>query len=124
MAQQIWEMDSLSGEHYTLGLYHGEETGHLVVYLNNEIFLIDFNILEEKNYNFFIGNEFMKLTICPHNNSYKYLLNVDTETPTPLNAALKKSKNQDENLLLTGLILTSILLIIFFIFNYIYRYSI
>ncbi len=122
MGQQIWNMDSVTGEHYTLGLYHGEESGNVVIYLNNEIFLIDYKILEQKSYNFFIGNEFMKLTIKKMKEDFEYLLEVDTETPTPLNSAMKKQEDEEQNFQLFGLIFICILLLALFIYNYYAKY--
>ncbi|MCC6816243.1 MAG: hypothetical protein IT267_07525 [Saprospiraceae bacterium] len=116
-------MNSITGDHYTLGLYHGEESGNLVIYLNNDIFIIDFKVMEDKEYSFFIGNELMKLEIKRNQNEFNYELKVDQETDTPLNSAFKKRENEDEKLLLTGLIVVSILLLVLFIFNYYARYS-
>ena len=122
MGQQVWEMDSITGEHYTLGLYHGEESGHLMLYMNENIFLIDYNILENKIYQFYIGNEFMKLNIRKVNLIFEYSLEVDTESPTPLNQVYKKNKINDEKILLFGLIFISIILVGLFIYNYYFRY--
>lgn len=123
MGQQVWEMDSVTGTHYTLGLFHGDDTGNLMVYLNNDIFLIDFKILDTKSYNFFIGEEFMRLSILKAASGFEYLLEVDKESPTPLNNAIKKSENEEQNLLLLGLILMSIILAAIFIYNYYARYK-
>lgn len=122
MGQQIWNMDSVTGDHYTIGLYHGEESGNVVLYMNNEVFLIDFNILEDKNYHFFVGHEFMCLSILRKNEEYFYNLQVDKDTPTPLNTAIRKSEAADEKLLLTGMIAASILLLALFIYNCYVRY--
>ncbi|NOT36775.1 MAG: hypothetical protein HOP11_05310 [Saprospiraceae bacterium] len=122
MGQQVWDMDDISGEHFTLGLYHGEETGSLMLYLNNDIFLIDFKILDNKTYNFFLGNEFMKLSINKISSGYEYRLEVDKETPTPLNEAVKKAEDEERNILLVVLIVLSVILAILFIYNYYARY--
>lgn len=67
LAQQVWNMTDISGEEYSLGLYHGEETGHLMVYLNESILIIDFKILNDKTYHFYIGHELMELKISKKN---------------------------------------------------------
>ncbi len=123
MGQQVWEMDSITGEHYTLGLYHGEDTGHVMIYMNNEIFLIDFNILESKIYQFFIGHEFMKLSITKKEQNFEYHLQVDTDSDTPLNSSIRKNEERDEYLLLAGLIVVSSILLVVFIYNYYGRYK-
>lgn len=122
MGQQVWIMDSITGEHYTLGLYHGEDSGNVLIYLNNEIFLIDYKIFEYKTYNFFIGNEFMKLTIQKIKEDFEYLLEVDKETPTPLNSAIKKQEKEEQNFQLFGLIFICLVLVALFIYNYYARY--
>ena len=123
MGQQVWTMNSISGDHYTLGLYHGEDSGNFMLYMNNDIFLIDYNILDDKVYQFYIGNEFMKLSIAKKESSFIYTLDVDTESPTPLNLAMQKNERSDQNFLLFGLIFISILLFLLFIYNYFVRYT-
>ncbi|MEO6189201.1 MAG: hypothetical protein ABIO44_01440 [Saprospiraceae bacterium] len=116
-------MNSITGDHYTLGLYHGEDSGNFMLYMNNDIFLIDYNILEDKVYQFYIGNEFMKLSIVKKESSFIYTLDVDTESPTPLNLAMQRNERSDQNFLLFGLIIISILLLLLFIYNYFVRYT-
>lgn len=115
MAQQVWNMTDISGEEYTLGLYHGEESGNLMVYLNNSIMIIDFKILGDKSYHFYLGNEFMHLKIQKHNTDFIYTLEVDKESDTPYNVALRKQQKTEQIQMIIGLGVVIILLLFFFI---------
>ncbi|MEP7197007.1 MAG: hypothetical protein ABI851_10840 [Saprospiraceae bacterium] len=123
MGQQVWNMQSISGDHYCLGLYHNEDSGNLMLYLNSNIFLIDFFILDDKTFQFYIGNEFMKLNIIKSNEIYIYELKVDLESPTPLNIAMSKNEENEQKSILFGLIVFCIVLLLVFIYNFNFRYK-
>jgi len=108
-------MTDISGEDYSLGLYHGEESGHLMVYLNESILIIDFNILTDKTYHFYIGHELMELKICKKENKFVYTLEADVVSGTPYNKAFQKSERTEQNNILIGLIISIVLLATIFI---------
>ena len=120
MAQQVWHMKDISGVEYTLGLYHGEESGNLMVYLNNAIMIIDFKIRQSKDYHFYIGREFMHLRIQKISEQYEYSLTVDTETDTPYNLSIRKQAREEQNLMMMGMGIVIILLILFFLYRNIF----
>ena len=95
MAQQFWTFyDQYSVEH-TFGIYHGEESGHLVVYLDDRVMIIDFGIINDKSYNFFFERELLKLDIQKIEDGFVYKLNVDKETPTELNVEIKTERKEE-----------------------------
>jgi TRAP-type mannitol/chloroaromatic compound transport system permease small subunit len=110
LAQQIWNMTDISGDEYSLGLYHGEESGHLMVYLNESILIIDFKILNDKTYHFYIGHELMELKISKRENDYVYTLEADVVSGTPYNIALQKSERTEQNNIMIGLTISILLL--------------
>ena len=115
MGQQIWNIMDITGEEYVLGIYHGEDSGHVVVYLNNNIIIIDFKILMSKTYHFFIGHEFMQLKIVKNKEEYTYSLEVDTEAKTPYN--LQAREEIDQRNMMIGLFIIIVLLTIFLYFR-------
>jgi len=117
MGQQTWNILDITGEEYTLGIYHGEESGHVVVYLNNNIMIIDFKILMSKSYHFFIGHEFMHLKIIKNMEEYTYSLEVDTDADTPYNIQLKAREQVDQRNMMIGLFIAIILLSALFFFR-------
>ena len=57
MSQMSWTYIADDGARYDVGLFHGDSTGHLLVYCNARIVVIDFSVLASKNYSFFINDE-------------------------------------------------------------------
>ncbi|MCB0600337.1 MAG: hypothetical protein KDC28_03890 [Saprospiraceae bacterium] len=78
------------GQRFNIGLFHGNKTGHLMVYCNQKIVVIDFNVLRTKTYSFFIDDEMCNLTVERKNNRWYYGLVIDHEVDTPKNALRKK----------------------------------
>ena len=55
-------------------MYHGEESGHLILFVNGNIIQIAFVQLEEKTYNFLVENQLIELAINPKESSFEYVL--------------------------------------------------
>ncbi len=53
-------------------MYHGEESGHLIIFVNGEIIQISFKQLETKNYTFMIENQLIELGISEENGQFSY----------------------------------------------------
>lgn len=62
MAQNSWFYTFPNGKKYEIGIYHSQE-GHVVIYCEGEIIVIDFNVMGDKQYSFFIENKLLNLTI-------------------------------------------------------------
>ena len=107
-----WILIDESGKHYKLGLYHGKDKGHLLVYCNFKIILIDFNVLSSRKYAFFLGHEFCELRLDRKNDEFQYSLKRDLDTDTPLNQIRKK---KEKNYLIVSALLTISLFIIVFL---------
>lgn len=61
--QKQWSFQDVTGHHYYIGLYHGQESGHFLLYINDQVSIIDFDILDDKSYSLYIGNELFRLKI-------------------------------------------------------------
>lgn len=89
MAQRSWTYVSDHGRKYNIGIFHGPNTGHVLVYCNLKILIIDFSVLKSKSYAFFLGEEFCELNLNRVENGYIYTFNINKEIDTPHNRARK-----------------------------------
>lgn len=87
MAQMNWTFLDYQHDKYEIGLYHGDQSGHVLLYCNEKVVTIDFNVLETKTYTFYIGEELAELTIEREEKRFSYALKQNTESLTPLNLA-------------------------------------
>ena len=116
MAQQVWNFQDQFGNEHSFGIYHSPISGHFVSYLDNNILNIDFKVLDNKEYRFYMNHELMKFSITKINaNEFIYSLVADIETPTPYNISLKKTSTENYRMILIGIIALIIIIIIFFI---------
>ena len=96
------------GRRYVVGLFHGPKTGHLMIYVNSKIVQIDFKVLEDKSYSFFIDEEFCEVSVKKKNGGFEYDFQINKEVDTPLNRERKAFKRGNRNLIiamLTGLVI-------------------
>ncbi len=100
---------------FTIGLHHGDESGHVLVHVNGKIIVIDFKIQHQKQYSFYMGPELFNLTIKPEGKAYVYELLKDNESPTPLNLARAQSEKEDMRLMALGFGFVAIVLLLLFI---------
>ncbi|MFN7118726.1 MAG: hypothetical protein ACK4TA_18145 [Saprospiraceae bacterium] len=113
MAQHNWAYTSESGKQYVVGLYHGVESGHLMVYCDLRIILIEFSILQDYTYSFFIENEMLDLTIKRKDNEFQYGFQVNKEVDTPRNRKRKVQEKQERRWMSVALVVMGILGILF-----------
>ena len=82
------------GESYRLGLFHGDNTGHVLVHCNTRIMLIDFSVRQSKTYSFFLGDELCELSIEADADGYRYQCALNREAATPLNKIRQASEEK------------------------------
>jgi hypothetical protein len=117
LAQAIWQFVSNTGHKHKIGLYHGDSTGHLLIYCDAKVVKVDFSIKKQEEYSFFVDDEFCKVTIYPEpNGSFTYGFEVDKQADTPLNQARKLDVRKN-NKLLWGLGIGAVFLIGLFFFG-------
>ncbi len=111
MAQLNWTYTSDRGQRYTIGMYHGSESGHFLVYCNSKIILIDFHVQKSSAYSFFIENELLEIKIEEDGNGgfdYDFTLNEKVETPK--NQERKKRSSKHFTWSMAGLVLFALLI--------------
>ena len=74
MAQLNWTYYSLTGIPYSIDMYHGDESGHLMLLVNSEIMIIDFNRKEKHSYSFYIESQLLEFEIEQEGEGYDYKL--------------------------------------------------
>ncbi len=108
MAQQVWTFYDKSGALNTFGMHHGEESGHVLAYLNNEILIIDFGIKDDKTYSFFFDDELLQFKIIKRSDAFEYILATDRDAPTPLNKKIKLQKKQERLVVITLVLVAAV----------------
>ena len=90
MSQITWTYVADDGYRHKVGLFHGDNSGHLLVYCNTRIVVIDFGVQQSKNYSFFIDDELCDISIEENNGKFSYGFNIDQVTDTPRNRGRRK----------------------------------
>jgi hypothetical protein len=90
MSQITWTYVDDDGFRHKVGLFHGDNSGHLLVYCNTRIVVIDFNVLKSKNYSFFIDEELCDISVEEKDGKFSYGFDIDQVTDTPRNRGRRK----------------------------------
>jgi len=72
MSEARWTFYGPQSGHQTMGLYHGDESGHVVVYHNSNVIIVDFQILESKSYSIHFNDCLITLGIERDGNDFDY----------------------------------------------------
>ena len=94
MAQLNWTYVGNYGKSYQVGLFHGDRTGHLLVYCNSKIILIDFSVNKTSKYSFFIEDDLCEISIEKEANEYRYGFDINREIDTPRNRERKQTEKK------------------------------
>ena len=109
-----WTYIADKGVKHHVGLMHGAESGHLLVYCDAKIILIDFEILEDKTYSFFIDEQLCEISIEKINGQFYYSFEINKTADTPRNNLRKKIERRH---LMQGLILLGGILVLTIAFS-------
>ncbi len=119
MPQHAWNITGIQGNTFKLGLFHGDDTGHVVVHCNDKVVAIDFSIREAKTYSLFLDEELCEISIDPNTvNSYDYTCRINTEVKTPLNEERKKlraDQSRVENMRFAAAAVVTVLIVLFLV---------
>ena len=83
--QLTWTYVSDSGKRYVVGLFHSLKEGHLMVYCNQKVVLIDFKVFDTRTYPLFLEDELFKVTVERQGNRFSYGFEIDKKADTPRN---------------------------------------
>lgn len=106
-----WTYIADNGARHHVGLMHGPQSGHLLVYCNSRIMLIDFKILQNKTYSFFIEEELCELSIERKGDQFFYGFEPNIKADTPLNRERNKVKRKElfQSIAVLGALLIAII---------------
>ncbi len=90
MNQVNWTYVADKGKKHQVGLMHGAQSGHLLVYCDARILLIDFSVLDTKTYSFFIDEQLCEIEIEKKGNQFLYGFEINKTADTPRNRMRKK----------------------------------
>ena len=81
MNQHTWKFAEPFYRPYRIGVLHGPNSGHVLIYVNSKILLIDFKVFDDKEYSFYLDEQLCKLEIhcqeeLPAEEKYEYVLTV------------------------------------------------
>ncbi len=95
MAQKSWQIsDPLNHSHYDIGMYHGDESNHLIIYIGDNPIIIDFHVNKTTSYSFMIGPYLYNLKIDKINlEKFNYHLELDDSFKKQLEEK-RKAENQ------------------------------
>ena len=85
MSQFNWTYLAPNGGKHNVGIFHGDKTGHVLVYVNSKVTLIDFKVKESKSYSIFIEEELCEINIEKRRVGYAYSFDINREADTPMN---------------------------------------
>ena len=104
MNQFQWTFLDNKQRRHTLGIAHSPKSGHLVVHCDHRVVLIDFGVLEERTFSFFVEEELCKLSILgSKEKGFTYNFNIDTEIDTEVNRKRNEKKRSERLRSGTGL---------------------
>ncbi len=90
MAQMNWIYLDDAGNRHKVGLYHGDRSGHVVIYCNLKVVQVDFSVKTTQVYSFFIEDEFCEIHVVKERDgSFGYAFKVNKEIDTPRNRERK-----------------------------------
>lgn len=95
MAQLGWVYLDPQGGQHRVGLFHGDNTGHLLIHCNMRVIQIDFSVKESRSYSFFIEDELCQISIYKETGGYSYEFKMDRKVDTPLNRQRKALNRQN-----------------------------
>ena len=72
MSECRWTYYDPVGGPQTLGLYHGEESGHVMIYLNEKVLIVDFMVYHSKSYSFMVNEMLVQLNLQKENGRFEY----------------------------------------------------
>ncbi len=83
--QCFWIHVGYAGRPYRVDLYHGTSSGHLAIFVNQRVMLIDFNVFDSKQFSFFIEEDLCHIRLERKNDRMYYYFDIDKQAPTEAN---------------------------------------
>lgn len=113
MAQIFWNIPNTSGPDYEVGLYHGEKSGHVIVYSGTAILRIAFSVTTTASYSFLLGETLYMIRLTHTEEEWKYNLEsaANGQQFTPLEPSQNEKTFLADAIKITMVILLALLLL-------------
>ncbi len=72
MSESRWTYYDPSQGTQVLGLYHGQDTGNVVIYHNHHVLIVDFMVHQSKSYSFMLNENLVKLNVLKEDGKFDY----------------------------------------------------
>jgi|GEM_PF-3273016 len=72
MSESRWTYYDPAQGTQTLGLYHGQDSGNVVIYHNYHVLIVDFMVHQTKSYSFMVNENLVKLKVLKDNGKFDY----------------------------------------------------
>jgi hypothetical protein len=120
MSQMTWTYIADDGTRHKVGLFHGDNTGHLLIYCNATIMVIDFAVRSTRNYSFFINDELCDIAVEEKEGKFYYGFKIDQITDTPRNRVRRNLFRAEvkRSLILGAIFILLILLVVYLVFRF------
>jgi hypothetical protein len=115
--QHSWNITGHRGNHFTLNLFHGDTTQHVILHCNSRIVQIDFEVRESRTYTLFLDQELCEVSIDhTGGDHYDYSCRINHEAETPLNKYRKDIRHRQTQMERTRIVLGGLVLLALFCF--------
>ncbi len=81
--------------HHHVGLFHGPQTGNLMIYCDNDILVVDFLVFDSKVYTFFIEDELLEVRLERKGDEMYYSFVINKKADTLRNRLRKKIEQKN-----------------------------
>ena len=95
MGQTNWTYCNKFGQIHKIGLYHGDDSGHVVLYCNNQILTIDFYVTKQKTYAFYLNNDLCEVSLQKGIEAYEYELKINNESAEDMPLPIPETTTTD-----------------------------
>lgn len=72
MSESRWTYYDPAQGTQLLGLYHGQDSGNVVIYHNYNVLIVDFKVHQPKSYSFMVNENLVKLNVLKENGKFNY----------------------------------------------------
>jgi hypothetical protein len=117
MSQLQWTFINDAGEQFRVSLYHGDESGHLMVQCNGTVMIIDFAVFSSREYHFMLGEDLFTLRLNREPTRFTYSLTADEDVDSVRNRRRKLEQKRLEIVQIVALAIVIIALIALFIWR-------
>lgn len=117
MNHYTWTFVAGEGRNYNVGLFHGNKTGHLLIYIGSKIVTIDFKVFESKKYSFFIEDELCHIVLERKGDKMFYSFEIDKKADTPRNRVRNAMERKFARQLLIAIVIFVAVIATFVIWN-------